>query len=913
MLVHAAVKLYAALLSIFGYPWSSTRDGQEGVVVVDDTWERSSRTSFDAGGLHVELYDNVFTVSSLNVSTGAYEAWSNANNFSFVPQNNPPSRGCHNFGDLTFRVRPVGFEAWGFFSSAAANGTITAAEVKQEDNDQQFSGVRSSDVIISHDITALIEQDISKSIKPFGDHSPLRVIRSWKRVTSSTRASKGITSNAILNTKSGLDVDKAGEYLVLQFDLTNHYTLPIEIGGLGFSMPAAGPPQADTVNIQQAVWNDPHIGQDHGWVEWVRIVDDERLLLAVPEFSISTTRINSSNRTLDDYQISKFEAWRPILENTCGNSIWEYTVFSKAWAEEWQFSRQFPFLYMAGFLNETKMWPNPKTPWPAWHSHETVPVTDHSARSGFSETYNTPTSITLAPGQTVSSAVKLILARGGPRTRDEAIKKANAIALIKAEPGFVLSPSMKSARLLVRPPSGVKITDVSSSNTDILRPNCGSLSVTSTGFIRLAGSGWYEICLDVGASSKGLRFGKRHQRARIEISFSDASVSSSHFVITGTSTFEDLIERLAQHYSMRAWLRRDHPDAFGRGASVVPWDRESKSQVLDDSRAYDVGLSDDAGGGNPLGLATIVAFKPGIIEVSRVDDFIKYTLYGTKKGLKECTCFDHLSLRQMPCDCAKPPYKSLQIRPQDLEDGVSNDLDGIRMTLYYYYYLPNDPGNSSSPTHVSRNSSGHFSYYYVEADKCTLPGIEGGPNWCMDEKLSNATYRLWNYPHHTASYYSLYKTARNHRVLAETLHHDWEWYLARAANTTLRFGSPGVGVMDGTIFREVLLALKEESAWQDRNFPGMENQWTGFAEAIEGNMIARARIFNVSKYPYASEYPFGTTSQEEVVVWLLEYAGKASAGDEHFSFELAANRTVSHTLSFMRSSPTWPYHGGTRR
>ena len=45
----------------------------------------------------------------------------------------------------------------------------------------------------------------------------------------------------------------------------------------------------------------------------------------------------------------------------------------------------------------------------------------------------------------------------------------------------------------------------------------------------------------------------------------------------------------------------------------MPWDRSSCDahgtpcgHVLNDARAYDAGLSDDAGGGNPLGFASKV-------------------------------------------------------------------------------------------------------------------------------------------------------------------------------------------------------------------------------------------------------------------------------------------------------------------
>ena len=131
-----------------------------------------------------------------------------------------------------------------------------------------------------------------------------------------------------------------------------------------------------------------------------------------------------------------------------------------------------------------------------------------------------------------------------------------------------------------------------------------------------------------------------------------------------------------------------------------------------------MGLSDDAGGGNPLGFAMKVGHAPTALQVSRLDDYIRFTLYGIKT------------------DTALPPYKSLQLRPED-----GGETDGIRMTMYYY-------DNAATP---SPNSSGHFHYDYKEQDKCGHAGIEGGPNWCMSESNANATYRSFNYPHHCAT------------------------------------------------------------------------------------------------------------------------------------------------------------------
>ena len=80
----------------------------------------------------------------------------------------------------------------------------------------------------------------------------------------------------------------------------------------------------------------------------------------------------------------------------------------------------------------------------------------------------------------------------------------------------------------------------------------------------------------------------------------------------------------------------------------------------------------------------------------------------------------------------------------------------------------------------------------------------------MTELQANATYRGFNYPHQIASYYSMYRTARNHDKLSTR--QSWQWYLERAANTTLRLAPAHIGYMDGTVFREVLRSVLEENA-----------------------------------------------------------------------------------------------------
>jgi len=314
----------------------------------------------------------------------------------------------------------------------------------------------------------------------------------------------------------------------------------------------------------------------------------------------------------------------------------------------------------------------------------------------------------------------------------------------------------------------------------------------------------------------------------------------------------------------------------------MPYDRHDRTHVLDDSRAYDVGLSDDAGGGNPLGFAIKVAYAPTQFEVKRLDDYVKWTLFGVKTP-ENC-----------PKCGAKPPYKSLQIRPEDcdpalgkLDGSQCGSEDGIRMTMYYY-----DTGDTAY------NWSGHFPYNYSEADKIGARGIEGGPNWPMTESMANATYRAFNFPHHVTTYLALYYAARNTELKTN---HPWDWYLMRAANTTLKFAAPSVGVMDDTTFREILRAVAEE-AEEDPS----RHDFVEAAAKITSNMYERASGRFSQPYPYGSEFAFDTTGQEAVVVWLLYFANKTN------TMAAAAKDTVDHILSYMRSSGTWAYNGGSR-
>ena len=108
-----------------------------------------------------------------------------------------------------------------------------------------------------------------------------------------------------------------GPGVEMSFEITNTGKEAIRLGSFGMAMPSAG----GTGNIETTVANDAHIGGEHAWVQWVRIVVDEQTMIATP-----------LNRE------SKMEAWRPIME--FGGSTEEWATLTAAWAPEWAMNRQ---------------------------------------------------------------------------------------------------------------------------------------------------------------------------------------------------------------------------------------------------------------------------------------------------------------------------------------------------------------------------------------------------------------------------------------------------------------------------------------------------------------------------------------------------------------------------------------------
>ena len=756
--------------------------------------------------LELRLRQDFYTVQNLSRAGDVWSFTRPLDGASTLPM-------CAHLGDITLRLRqPAGKSEWSYFSSMAlgAKATPLPLEVARRAADRaaraggrrRGSAPRTGQLLAAQNITEMLSSSAPHAVLP------LTAIRSYERSAD-------------------------GAALVLRFTLTSTSDAPIELGGIGMAMPES--PGNPPAGIETVVWNDPHVGGEHGFVEFVRVVDDEATLLV----------------TAADPKSTPLEAWRPMLEDAGKGDAYEWTVASKAWADEWATNRQYPFLNISDALKHA--YPpfaiDPQTPWPSTDGQQAMP---QLARPGVgaADPWNPPTSLTLPPRGSVTLALRLQLASGGPRTRDATLAAMGA-PVIRAVPGYVLPTDLSHAMLFVKPPAGASVASVTAETPPGANVSL-AFSHADADADAAPGSGY------VGYAVKAAGYG----RVRARIAFSDGTSATAHYFVL--PPFAKQVAALGSHLADVAWLPREYPDPFGRGASVMPYDRSMCGNapcghVLNDARAYDAGLSDDAGGGNPLGFASKVRAAPTAHEASRVDEYIEWTLYGVKP------------------DTASWPLKSLQIREDEVDESNAESVDGIRMTMFYY------------DKDLNNHTSGHFDWAYSEADKCHKPF--GGPTWCMTENMANATYRGFNYPHQIASYWAMYHVAR-HTTLTTRL--PWHWYLYRAGRTCLKLGQASVGFMDGTVAREVLEALLVEGAAGNATFAAL-------GSTLEKNMKARQLHWAGTPYPYGSEFGFDTTGQEEVVVWNL-----------YFGNETVARKTVDHVLSYMRNSPTWAYHGGAR-
>lgn len=152
-------------------------------------------------------------------------------------------------------------------------------------------------------------------------------------------------------------------------------------------------------------------------------------------------------------------------------------------------------------------------------------------------------------------------------------------------------------------------------------------------------------------------------------------------------------------------------------------------------------------------------------------------------------------------------------------------------------------------------------YYEPNAVNYTYDSSINFSTWAAwNRERAYTTRRAYNYIHPTATYWILYRVARNYPD--HQLRADWSWYLGRAVNTTQYCLSNEaancdyglVGLMGEWVLGELLEDLKRE---------GMAVE----ASALEASMRFRANTWESQPVPYGSEMAWDSTGQEGVYYW----------------------------------------------
>ncbi len=338
--------------------------------------------------------------------------------------------------------------------------------------------------------------------------------------------------------------------------------------------------------------------------------------------------------------------------------------------------------------------------------------------------WNTATSGVLKPGETKSNGDKLNVA-GAANDIEEKLKEQNRPVAVSV-PGYVL-PQQVESKLFLKYISGVSKISVEPEN---------ALSFKAE---RNTKNGWMTYLI------KGNIWG----RARLTIKYKDGLEQTINYRVIKDE--EQVIKDYGNFLTTKQWF--DQPDPiFKRNPSVITYDDEKKEQVLQDSRAWIAGLSDEGGAGGWLGALMKQIVLPEKGEIDKLKRFVDTTLFGR------------------------------------IQVNGGADKFGVRKSLFYYQpdSLPNE----------------------------TYSNAINFKTWsAWPAKEANNLGRSYNYPHVAAAHWVMYKLSRNHKGLVNAA--EWEKYLTYACETSLAMVRLApyyaqFGQMEGTVFYLILQDLKKE-------------------------------------------------------------------------------------------------------
>jgi hypothetical protein len=172
--------------------------------------------------------------------------------------------------------------------------------------------------------------------------------------------------------------------------------------------------------------------------------------------------------------------------------------------------------------------------------------------------WNAPSSLTLQPGESAVFSLRIlpVLPSDGQTSAVRGIPAAliaSGLAAARGIPGFVLTPEMRTAALVLSPPSGSSVSSLT------VEP-AGAL-VISPPLLAPGANGLAKYGIVVGPGARG--------RARITVAYSDGSLQSVHYFCS--PPFPEVLASMQSFLQSQAWYA-DASDPFGRAFSYMDFD-----------------------------------------------------------------------------------------------------------------------------------------------------------------------------------------------------------------------------------------------------------------------------------------------------------------------------------------------------
>ncbi len=380
------------------------------------------------------------------------------------------------------------------------------------------------------------------------DYSTAAARRPVEALTASAPVLAAADLAATLPADTPLQVHRFWEIadgqLALRFELRNTSDQAVEIGSLGIPMVFNNILQGRSLEEAHAVasFHDPYIGNDAGYLQVTRLTGQGPTLVVVP------------------YGDTPFEAYNPLLSDPTRRGV-----------------------TFEGFYE--------------WMPHSLAHAENEWSEA---EPWNTPTSATLAPGETRSYGVLFLVADGVRDIEPTLVAHGRPVAV--GIPGYVLPMDIEAKLFLDYPELIVDIE---------VEPE-GALGFRGAGYTE---NGWVTYTVQ----------GREWGRARLTVTYRDGLRQTIHYKIIKPAT--EVVADLGRFLTTEQWYENP-ADPFGRSPSVISYDYDERRQVTEDNRAWIAGLGDEGGSGSWLAAMMKQLVAPDPTELAKMQRFVDGVLWG---------------------------------------------------------------------------------------------------------------------------------------------------------------------------------------------------------------------------------------------------------------------------------------------